>query len=158
MDYHTKKQAAASSTTPSTESTLRTVEKFTSLTHRVVSDPFRTALITFLVICQLPFAFVVNTLFVEFLKVLYPAIETLIPKAGDTIRGWVLDAYRARKQDLIDELHRTKGMVHFSFDLWTSPNHLAILGIVAHYIDPYGRCQSVSTFPAMDHTFRYVFT
>jgi len=42
------------------------------------------------------------------------------------------------------ELQAVQGMIHFSFDLWTSPNHLALMGIVAHYIDKYGQNQSVS--------------
>lgn len=29
-------------------------------------------------------------------------------------------------------------MVHFSFDLWSSPNHRAFLGIVAHWVDTAG--------------------
>jgi len=47
-----------------------------------------------------------------------------IPKTCDI-------AYRIWKTTL-EESH---GLIHFSFDQWTSPNPLAFLGVVAHYLD-----------------------
>jgi hypothetical protein len=34
-------------------------------------------------------------------------------------------------------------VVHFFFDLWTSPNHRAILGVIAHWVDSTGCLQRV---------------
>jgi hypothetical protein len=54
--------------------------------------------------------------------------------------------YMARKKEKLEELAKVKGMIHFSFDLWTSPNHLALIGIIAHYVNNFGQNQSVCVF------------
>ena len=52
--------------------------------------------------------------------------------------------FELKKQEIKDQLAQAKSKIHFSFDLWTSPNHFALLGIIAHYVDKEGQCQSVS--------------
>lgn len=123
---------------------IRQPESYVDLTSVVLMKPFKEALVAFVVICQLSFGLIVNQLFVELLKTLYPKIDKLLPSASDTIRRWIMDAFEARKEQLKAELARSQSMIHFSFDLWTSPNHLALLGVVAHYIDEYGQNRSVS--------------
>lgn len=56
------------------------------------------------------------------------------------------NCFEARKEVLKKELRQSISKIHFSFDLWTSPNHLALMGtgIVAHYIDAAGVNKSVS--------------
>jgi hypothetical protein len=108
--------------------------------------PFKRALVAFIVVCQLPFALVGNAFFIEFLSIIFPKIETLIP-CRMTIKTWILEAYKERKEKLKEELQCAASMIHFSFDLWTSPNHLGLLGVVAHYVDEAGQNQSVSYVP-----------
>ena len=43
--------------------------------------------------------------------------------------------YQLKKAEIKRSLHTSKSFIHFSFDLWTSPNALAMLGILAHYMD-----------------------
>jgi hypothetical protein len=40
---------------------------------------------------------------------------------------------------MIDELKASISAVHFSFDLWTSPNHQGIVAVVAHFLNPSAR-------------------
>lgn len=47
-----------------------------------------------------------------------------------------------------EDLQQAVSKIHFSFDLWTSPNHLALMGVVAHYINKSGKNQSVSGVPS----------
>lgn len=128
---------------------IRQAEAYIDLTTVVKMKPFRDALIAFVVICQLSFSLVINEIFVEFLRTLYPKIEQLLPFAANTIRGWVMEAFKARKAKLKECIARCKSKVHFSFDLWTSPNHLALLGVLAHYIDEYGQNQTVRFNPSL---------
>jgi hypothetical protein len=130
---------------PATQLSFRQVEAYTSLTTQVFRKPFEDALIAFIVICQVAISLVVNELFVEFLQILYPQVKNVLPKAAKTIRQWIIDAFKVRKIKLKAELAKSNSMVHFSFDLWTSPNHMALLGIVAHYIDQFGQNQTVSS-------------
>lgn len=115
-----------------------------NLSHMVKKQPFLDALVAFLVICQLSFTLLVGDLFVTFLQVLYPKISDLIPSSSNTLRSYVMDMFTERKKKLKTALHNSPSLVHFSFDLWTSPNHLALLGVVAHYIDEDNCSQSVS--------------
>lgn len=112
----------------------------------VARQPFVEALVTFLVICQLSFALLVGDIFVGFLGVIYPKIKDLIPASSNTLRQWVIDMYEARKVKLKTDILASPSLVHFSFDLWSSPNHLALLGVVAHYINDRGRSTSVCMF------------
>jgi hypothetical protein len=150
-------EASAESTTPSTTSTIRQAEGFGNLAVNVLVEPFKKTLIAFLVICHMPFSLVGNLIFLEFLKILFPAIEKLMP-CSTTVREWIMDAFKDKREDLKKYLARSQSMIHFSFDLWTSPNHLALLGIVAHFVDEYGQNQSVSAFmlslSSMPLTFR----
>jgi len=39
------------------------------------------------------------------------------------------------------KIHSARSKIHVSCDLWTSPNSLAILGVIAHYVDEDGNLQ-----------------
>jgi hypothetical protein len=113
----------------------RQSEAYVQLTTRVVAKPFEDALIALVVICQLALSLVMNDFFYGFLKVLFPKIDDVLPKSGKTIRSWVMQAFELQKERLKKELAECQSNVNFSFDLWTSPNHKALLGVVAYYID-----------------------
>ena len=47
-----------------------------------------------------------------------------------------MEAYDERKELLKREIHENSvSMIHISFDLWTSPNCIPLMGVVAHYTD-----------------------
>lgn len=137
LDRHL--QPSSSPTVP-----IRQKENYSSLTTVVRRKPVLDALISFLVICQLAFSMATNHLFIDFLQLLYPTIEKLIPKSRTTIRGYIMAAFEAKKVKVKLALAKSKSQIHFSFDLWTSPNHLALLGVVGHFINEKGENQSVS--------------
>lgn len=41
----------------------------------------------------------------------------------------------------MEELAEVSGGIHISFDLWTSTNSIAMLGVVVHYLDRSGKGQ-----------------
>jgi hypothetical protein len=123
---------------------IRQSESYVNLTTAVTLGPFKNALVAFVVICQVALSLVINEVFIEFLEIIYPSIRNLLPLASNTIRGWIMESFEARKGRLKQRLAKSNSMIHFSFDLWTSPNHLALLGIVVHFIDEIGQNQSVS--------------
>jgi hypothetical protein len=43
--------------------------------------------------------------------------------------------FESRKALTKDDLSKSLTKIHISFDLWTSPNHLAFISIFGHYID-----------------------
>jgi len=47
-----------------------------------------------------------------------------------------MDEYEIKKSALIADLRSNcESLIHISFDLWTSPNSLAFMAVVIHYID-----------------------
>ena len=50
-----------------------------------------------------------------------------------------MNAFISKKQQLKDDLHHSRSRISISFDLWTSPNSYAILGVVAMWIDATGK-------------------
>ena len=54
---------------------------------------------------------------------------------GKTIQSWIIKEFELRKKQFQDLLLAVRGLIHISFDLWTSGNALALLGMVFHYYD-----------------------
>lgn len=48
------------------------------------------------------------------------------------------------KEKMKSRLHSARTDIHLSCDLWTSPNCLPILGVVAHYISDDGKLESAT--------------
>ncbi|KAF5120944.1 putative AC transposase [Metarhizium anisopliae] len=122
---------------------IRQSGSYVQLATTVKRAPFEEALIAFFVVCQIALRLVADELFVGFLRIVYPSIDKLLPGCGNTLRTLVLEAFNKRKEHLTGVLARSVSKIHFSFDLWTSPNHLALLGVVAHFIDEFGQNQSI---------------
>ncbi|GKU15585.1 unnamed protein product, partial [Fusarium langsethiae] len=49
--------------------------------------------------------------------------------------------YEDQKEKVKQRIQSAKSRIHISCDLWTSPNSLAILGIVAHYVTEDGQLE-----------------
>jgi len=62
-------------------------------------------------------------------------MPSAVPSSGKTIKNWILNQFQRSQSELIRKLSRTRSNIHFTFDLWTSPNHRAFLGVVAHWMD-----------------------
>ena len=77
---------------------IRELDYTINLVTTVHKDPVTEALVYFAVLCQLSFSLVTSTLFIEFLKTLYPTIEKILLSASDTIRKYIIEMYTVRKQ------------------------------------------------------------
>ena len=105
-------------------------------------DKFKELLIRWIVYCHIAFFQLENQYFRELLFFLNPSLLNHLPKAARTIRNWVIEAFRSKKQRLREDLQRSRSRISISFDLWTSPNPYAILGVVAMWIDTAGKRQT----------------
>ena len=105
-------------------------------------EKFKELLIRWIVYCHIAFFQLENRYFRELLFFLNPALMNHLPKAAKTIRSWVMTAFMSKKQQLREDLQRSRSRVSISFDLWTSPNPYAILGVVAMWIDASGKRRS----------------
>jgi hypothetical protein len=63
-------------------------------------------------------------------------VDILLPQSGDTVYRWLIDEFEKQKQEIKVQLYeRPISKIHLSYDMWTSENGMALLGIVAHYLD-----------------------
>jgi len=108
-------------------------------------DTFKQLLIQWVVLCHISFRQVEEPSFRLLLSYLsatsasYTSIPQSLPRSGSTVRAWTMQLFLQQKQALIILLE-SPCTIHFTFDLWTSGNHLALLGLVAHWINQEGKC------------------
>jgi hypothetical protein len=98
---------------------------------------FRLLLIMWIAHCHIAFRIVENAYFLALIRYLNSNLVKLIP-GRKTIRRWVIAEYHRRKRILRRELKHTRSKISISFDLWSSPNSLAVIAINAHFIDQAG--------------------
>ncbi len=93
--------------------------------------------------CSLAFRLSDNKQFRTFLEYLNPDIEVWFPPSHSVIQGWVMRQFADQKLKMKEVLLAARSRIHISCDLWTSPNSLAILGIIAHFVDKDGTLQAM---------------
>jgi hypothetical protein len=76
------------------------------------------------------------------LRFLNPGVLSVLPTSSQTIREWVMRTFETQKQRLRQILQSAISRIHFTVDIWSSPNKLGILGLVAHFIDSNGELVS----------------
>jgi hypothetical protein len=90
-----------------------------------------------IVLGNYPFSIVESPDFQRALVVLSPEkTEKLFPKSATTTRKLVVQLYDEQLVIMKQLLATTPYKVYLSFDLWTSPNRMALLGIVGHFFRP----------------------
>ena len=97
--------------------------------------------VNFLVACSLALRLICVPQFRAFLQYVNPKVLEYLPTSANTIREWVLRQYKGRKETMKAKIQSARSKIHISCDVWTSPNSLAILGVIAHYIDEEGTLQ-----------------
>ena len=100
---------------------------------------FKDLLIQQIICCYIAFFQFKNIYFYQLLNFLYPGLNKFLLKMGNIIHGWVINAFVNRKNQLRIELHNALSVVLISFNLQTSPNAYAILGVIAYFVDKQGR-------------------
>ena len=62
-------------------------------------------------------------------------IDKLLYKSPSSLSDLILRTYELRQINIRELLLTTKSKIHISCDIWTSTNHLSLLGVVAHFLD-----------------------
>src|SRR5579871_1761297 len=90
---------------------------------------FHKALVDWITSDDQSFLVVENQFFKYLLCLLKPDIK--IPTA-DTIKNNIMKIFINKRERIKKELQKAPGKISFTLDIWTSSNHLAILGINAY--------------------------
>ena len=81
---------------------------------------------------HITFSQVESTHFRRFLEVLSPRLAR---SSGNTVRNWIITEFKQKQKQIKAQLDSSKRSIHLTFDLWTSPNHLSIVGVHGHFIN-----------------------
>lgn len=76
-----------------------------------------------------------NQYFRQLLKVFSSNMLKLLPLSHNTIKEWVMEAYKQKKREVRNMISHSQSNVHLSFNLWTSENSLALLAVCGHFVD-----------------------
>jgi hypothetical protein len=109
---------------------------YKALVSTLDATRFRKALVMFFVMCNIAFNVVESPYCQELLLACSAgALEPFLVHASNTLKRWILEEFEKKKLEIKNELATARSRIHISFDLWSSPNSLALCGIVAHYLD-----------------------
>lgn len=82
--------------------------------------------------------------FRNLLAYLNPEVNNWLPTSYSTIYKWTRRCYESEQNQVTGLVQSTLSKIHFTVDLWTSPNKLPLAGIIGHYIVENGDfCQSM---------------
>ncbi|KAG7403375.1 putative MFS-type transporter [Fusarium oxysporum f. sp. rapae] len=106
------------------------------------ADIFKRLLLGWITDANIPLHGVEHTLFRQLLAFLDDEfVVEVLPTSGNTVRRWILQEFEEHTRMLKDEMNKALSKVHTSFDMWTSPNGIAILSVIAYYVDIAGTPQ-----------------
>jgi len=94
--------------------------------------------INMLAACNLPTSFVEQEDFRTLIQYLSPYGAYLLPDSHSKVHGWLMNQFEAGKKRAKEILLSSTSMIHLSTDLWTSPNRMAVVGVVAHFVSKDG--------------------
>jgi len=111
-------------------------------------DVFKDLLIRWIIMNQVAFNQVVlqslQSIF-SYLCAVQPFFNDLadaMPTSSSTMSTWLMDAISHNKAKIQFHLkHNSISSIHLSFNLWTSSNFLALLGVIAFWVDNLGYVQ-----------------
>jgi len=106
----------------------------TMFAHRQLNrDTVIRLLVNWIIRTQQSFTVIEAESFREFVSYLNPYADQHIPKCGDTIRSHAKSLFELAKMSLMESLSNARSEIHYSFDLWTSPNYKAMIAIIGHW-------------------------
>ena len=122
---------------------------------RPASEPIPTARITkirqlavgYIVNADLPFSSLTDPFIQAILEHLNGPVAAGVPWSKGTLVQDLKDIFDGKKSLIKQEIRAATSSIDFSFDLWTSPNHLAFIAIFAHFLNSkHQRCHRLITF------------
>lgn len=96
------------------------------------------ALVAWLLFNQQPFSQVESIEFRNLLSAYSQSAHLQLPTSGDTAKNWAMQFFKEKKDELAQALTEIESKIHLSFDAWSAPNGLPLLGIVGHWVNKYG--------------------
>lgn len=93
---------------------------------------------------DIPFNQVRDTKFRTWIEYVNPVANRMLPDSDSTIKAHAEALFQEGKQRLRHILATALSDIHITCDMWTSPNHLGLLGVVGHFTSEKGELQVVT--------------
>jgi hypothetical protein len=89
---------------------------------------------------NLSFPFPTSESFQAYARFMQVGAAKHLPASSTTLGTWIVEAYTAQKEVMVEVLHVALGQVHITTDasVWTSPNDIGLLGFVDHFVNKNG--------------------
>jgi hypothetical protein len=84
---------------------------------------------------RLPFRLVTWPEYRALLQSINPAIKQHLVSSPTTIIKYIKRSFIDYRDGLVNILKNARSMIHFTSDMWSSPNRLAFLGVTAQWVD-----------------------
>jgi hypothetical protein len=107
-----------------------------TLVTRIWKPKFVWLLIRWIVCTHSALSTLESPYFFSLIEYIAPAVSTIMSRSGNAVRRWIMREFDNSKAKIRLELTQSLSKIHISFDLWTSPNSLALVAVVAHYLGP----------------------
>lgn len=94
----------------------------------------RKALVQLITLHRLALSIVEWPAFHAFIGAFNPMAMNFVPTSHNTIRADIINLWTDEKVILRNHLRTARSKINISLDIWTSPNTLLFLGVVAHFV------------------------
>jgi hypothetical protein len=108
------------------------IQAFRKILNQDIIDE---ALVSLIVLRNLPFSLVEWPEFHTLCQVLNPESDRYIVTAHSTVPRKIEQLWQVQKDIVRKKLQSALSSIHLSLDIWTSPNRLLFLGICAHFVE-----------------------
>ncbi|KAK5994684.1 Putative AC9 transposase-like protein [Cladobotryum mycophilum] len=108
---------------------------------RIQIDQIHELMVAFIVDSDQPFSALNNEYLQEIFIRFNPGLSEQINWSRDSQRKQLDRVFDNKKGEIQSELRKALTQIHLGFDLWTSPNRLAILGVTGHFLSSNGSQQ-----------------
>lgn len=105
------------------------------LYNRQISKSWKALYICWIIKQDITFNQAVSGDLRELFRSLNPSSVDCFPTHHNTPRSWIVKAFNDKRADITNILQKAQSNVNISFDLWSSPFGISLLGITAHFID-----------------------
>jgi hypothetical protein len=87
-----------------------------------------------IIVAYIALSCVEQRVFQDLIQLLNLVLFAWLFTAGNSIRKLILREHQQRRLKVIDNLQAAKSKIHLSCDLWTSPDAIALCGVITHYL------------------------
>ncbi|KAK5995167.1 Putative AC9 transposase-like protein [Cladobotryum mycophilum] len=141
IEEHNITDSSSSSQANTTPAPFKRPRNKETLHTRSYIQKLEELLLAFLINNDLPFSVFEDPYIREFSYQLEPDVTSQISWSRTRQRHSLKSLFNSKKGIIQAEMHNAITRIHLGFDLWTSPNRLAIMAVTGHFLDHSGKQQ-----------------